>query len=55
MVLPVAVLSVSMRNTVTGDYDIYHDVLPILLMGVPTAICTILVVRMMERGLDSGG
>jgi hypothetical protein len=45
VVVPIAALALSMRNTVTGEYDLYDDVLPILLMGVPTAICTVLVVR----------
>jgi hypothetical protein len=49
VLLPVTALSLSMRNSVSGDYDVYHDVLPILLMGIPTAICTLLVVRKTER------
>jgi hypothetical protein len=49
VLLPVSALSLSMRNSVSGDYDVYHDILPILLMGIPTAICTLLVVRKTER------
>ena len=45
VLLPVVALSLAMRNTVTGDYDIPNDVLPIILLGIPTAVCTWLVVR----------
>jgi hypothetical protein len=48
VVLPVAYVAEGMRNTVTGDLDVYTEVFPNVLMGLPTALCTFLLVRILE-------
>jgi hypothetical protein len=49
VLLPVVALSLAMRNTITGEYAFRKDVLPILLTAIPTAVCTLLVVRKREQ------
>jgi hypothetical protein len=48
VVLPVAYVAEAMRDGVTGDLNVYKDVFPIVLMGLPTALCTFLLVRRLE-------
>jgi hypothetical protein len=48
VVLPVAYVAEAMRDGVTGDLNVYKDVFPIVLMGLPTVLCTFLLVRRLE-------
>src|SRR5262245_15447408 len=47
VLFPVVFLSLSMRNTLTGEIH-YDHVFPIVLAGIPAAICAVLVVRKLE-------
>ncbi len=46
---PVVAVIGSLRNGITGKIDLFEDVLPVLMIAMPGALCAALMVRSAER------